>query len=166
MNSPALLTSDIHGDREGAELIRKAAAHFKADRIISAGDQCPDPYDPFYSSLIAVRGNCDRFYEYISMPFPPASRVIGLNGRKLFVTHGDSLTLQDFPLECGDIFMSGHTHIPDLRLINGIYCVNPGSPSRPRSSLGPTAALLDEDGILLFSLLDFSHISALSFSSL
>ena len=66
-----LIVSDIHGSDEGMELVSAAARHFRTDGIISAGDQCPDPlHAAFYSSLIAVRGNCDRFYEYGSLPFP------------------------------------------------------------------------------------------------
>ena len=166
MNRPVLITSDIHGDETGRNLIMNAASHFKTECIISAGDQCPDPYDPFYQSIIAVRGNCDRFYEYQNLPFPPLKRELELFGRKIYITHGHTLSDGDFPLENGDIFISGHTHVPVLELRNGIYFANPGSPSRPRSSAGPTAVLLECTGLTLFSLLDFSQICALSFSCL
>ena len=166
MNHPILITSDIHGDETGKNLIKKAMNHFMADCIISAGDQCPDPYDPFYQTIIAVRGNCDRFYEYQNIPFPPLSREIEAFGRKICITHGHMISYADFHLKDGDIFVSGHTHVPLLELRHGIYFVNPGSPSRPRSSAGPTAVLLDDACLTLFSLLDFSQISALSFSCL
>lgn len=161
-----LMVSDIHGEEEGAELVKRAARHFGVQGILSAGDQCPDPSDQaFYSSLISVRGNCDRFYEYGAVPFPPRVRSIDLLGHRIEITHGDLLSLDDFDLVKGSIFLHGHTHVPMLEEINGIYSVNPGSPSRPRSSEGPTAVLFSEDGLVLFSLLDFSHLRSLSFSS-
>ena len=84
-----LIVSDIHGSEEGMLLVRQAIEHFHPEGIISAGDQCPDPlYSAFYSSLIAVRGNCDRFYEYYDIPFPPLSREIKLYGKRIVITQG------------------------------------------------------------------------------
>ena len=160
-----IITSDIHGSYDGMKLIESACSHFQSEGIISAGDQCPDPmYEAFYSSLIAVRGNCDRFYEYMNMPFPPLSRKMKIYGHRVIVTHSDRLSSSDFPLSSGDIFISGHTHVPMLYEEDGVVFCNPGSPSRPRSSEGPTAAVLSEDGLTLFSLLDFSTLKAIRFS--
>ena len=158
-----LITSDIHGSSSGIELIKKAAEHFRTEGIISAGDQCPDGINSaFFSSMIAVRGNCDRFYDYDGLSFPPRTREIEIYGRRVVITHGDAMP--DFTLNKGDILISGHTHVPDLHMEDGVYFCNPGSPSRPRSSLGPTAALLSEDGLRLFSLLDFTILRAMTFS--
>ena len=160
-----LIVSDIHGSDEGMLLVRQAIEHFHPEGIISAGDQCPDPlYSAFYSSLIAVRGNCDRFYEYYDIPFPPLSRKIKLYGKRIVITHGHEATPDDFDLQKGDIFISGHTHVPSLYEEDGVVFCNPGSPSRPRSSSGPTAAALSDKGIFLFSLLDFSTLKAIRFS--
>ena len=162
-----LILSDIHGSGEGIRLSEAAIAHFRPEGILSAGDQCPDPlYQAFFSSLTAVRGNCDRFYEYMELPFPPVSRELKLCGRRVVMTHGDRMSPDDFALSPGDIFISGHTHVPELYSENGVVFCNPGSPSRPRSSEGPTAALLSEDFIRLFSLLDFTTISAIRLSRL
>ena len=163
---PYLIVSDIHGSAEGVKLIQEAARRFNAEGIISAGDQCPDGALPgFWRSLIAVRGNCDRYYEYMDMPFPPASRTERIYGRNVTITHGDRLWMDDFQLTSGDIFISGHTHVPVLEERNGIYIVNPGSPSRPRSSSGPTAAVFEPSGIFLLSLLDLTVLSSLAFSA-
>lgn len=160
-----LIVSDIHGSDEGMLLVRQAIEHFHPEGIISAGDQCPDPlYSAFYSSLIAVRGNCDRFYEYYDIPFPPLSREIKLYGKRIVITHGHEAAPDDFDLQKGDIFISGHTHVPSLYEEEGVVFCNPGSPSRPRSSSGPTAAALSDKGIFLFSLLDFSTLKAIRFS--
>ena len=160
-----LIVSDIHGSEEGMLLVRQAIEHFHPEGIISAGDQCPDPlYSAFYSSLIAVRGNCDRFYEYYDIPFPPLSREIKLYGKRIVITHGHEVAPDDFDLQKGDIFISGHTHVPSLYEEDGVVFCNPGSPSRPRSSSGPTAAALSDEGLFLFSLLDFSTLKAIRFS--
>ena len=160
-----LITSDIHGSAEGVKLLQEAAAHFGTSATISAGDQNPDPSaSSFYSSLISVRGNCDRYYEYDGIVFPPQTRELRLYGHDVIITHGDRLSPGDFHLKEGDIFISGHTHVPELIERNGIYFCNPGSPSRPRSSSGPTAALFEEDRLSLLSLLDLTILSSLAFS--
>ena len=107
---PYLITSDIHGSAEGLELIRSAASRLGADGIISAGDQCPSSPDPLWSILIAVRGNCDRFYEYEGIPFPPISREMRIYGRNVIITHGDRLYIDDFNLNAG----GPHARVPHL----------------------------------------------------
>lgn len=161
-----LITSDIHGDEIGLGLIKKAIERLEPTLVISAGDQCPDIYEGLYSELLSVRGNCDRFYEYGTIPFPPLFRRMRLFDRDVIITHGDRYWYDDFQMEEGSIFISGHTHVPGIRIENGIYLFNPGSPSRPRSSSGPTAGLLTEASLSIFSLMDFEIISALSFSDL
>lgn len=159
-----LIVSDIHGSEKGMNLIMHAAKHFQAEGILSAGDQCPDPlYQSFYSSLIQVRGNCDRFYEYISS-FPPVERELTIYGHRTVITHGDRKCAEDYSLSPGDVFISGHTHVPSLTSSGGAILCNPGSPSRPRSSEGPTAALFLPEGLRLFSLIDFRIIKAIRFS--
>ena len=159
-----LIVSDIHGEEEGVLLVKKAIERFWPEMVLSAGDQCPYQGENLFRSLTAVRGNCDRFYEYHDLPFPPPLLKMTVLGRKICMTHGDAIWYDELELEEGTIFISGHTHVPSLRKENGIYLVNPGSASRPRSSEGASAALLSEDGLELFSLMDFEMISALSFS--
>ena len=159
-----LVISDLHGMDEGLMLVKKAIEHFRPLGIISAGDQCPNPFEPIYSSFISVRGNCDRFYEYEQIPFPPLYREMSIFERNVVITHGDRFSYQDFKLEKGSVFISGHTHVPSLEKHDGIYLLNPGSPSRPRSSSGPTVGLFTKLGLALFSLLDFNIFSTLDFS--
>lgn len=163
-NECYLIISDLHGIEEGECLVKKAIDKYKPKGIISAGDQCPNPYEPLYSSLIAVRGNCDSYYSYGDLPFPPLFREIELFGRKCIITHGDRYSIEDFTKEDGLIFIFGHSHVPHLEKRDSLYLLNPGSPSRPRSSSGPTAALLFPFGLEIVSLLDFKVLSTLSFS--
>ena len=148
---PVLITSDIHGSRDGVRLLQNAIRKFRPESIISAGDQCPDEENAsFFLSLIAVRGNCDRFYEYGNIPFPPVSLTMEAYGHRITVTHGDRLWLDDFQLNSGDIFISGHTHRSMLEKNGGIIFLNPGSPARPRDGV-KSFAILDEKGVFLLT---------------
>lgn len=162
---PVLVVSDIHGSDRGRSLVENAIQRYCPDLVLSAGDQCPDMvHASFYANLVSVRGNCDRFYDYDSLPFPPLSREERIYGRRIVMTHGDRLWMDDFYLSPGDVFISGHTHVPELyKGQNGVFVLNPGSPSRPRSSAGPTAALLSPEGMKVFSLLTFKSIRSLAF---
>ncbi len=162
MEKNTIIISDAHGDKDAMRRIREAERYFSSDGIISAGDLTPDPTDPLFSSIDGVRGNCDRFYEYGSLFFPPLERTLTLYGKKVYITHSH------LPFEISegvDVVITGHTHVPHLEKKGGIYFLNPGSISQPRSSSGPTFALFFETSIALFSLLDFKPIKSLSFSS-
>ena len=167
----SVLGSDEHGTHPLTLTRMRDACLIRAAQIIEIINprrhMCPE----FLNDLSvldyvqrAVRGNCDRFYEYMGIPFPPLEREMTLYGHRIVMTHGDRLCNDDYTLHRGDVFISGHTHVADLHQEDGVVFCNPGSPSRPRSSEGPTAALLSEEGVFLFSLLDFSTISAIRFS--
>ncbi len=158
-----LIVSDIHGSEKGISLVVKAIMELRPEMTLSAGDQCPEPrFASFFASLVAVRGNCDRFFDYTGT-FPPVSRTIELYGRRVFMAHGDTLCEDDFDMEEGDVFVSGHTHVPHLEKRGRIYLCNPGSPSRPRTSAGPTAALMDEKALRIVALPSLSVLASLSF---
>ena len=162
MERNCLVFSDVHGSADAMRRIREAGRHFNSERIISAGDLCPDPYDPLFFSIEGVRGNCDRYYEYGSLPFPPLLYTTVIYGRNVVVTHGH--TPVDIPDDT-DVLITGHTHIPFLGRKGNLYSLNPGSASLPRSSDGATFALFTPSALCLFSLDDFSEIRSLSFSS-
>ena len=67
------------------------------------------------------------------------------------MTHGDRITDTaefPFPLVANDIFIQGHTHVPELyKDRDGIIHLNPGSPSRPRSEYGATYAIISGEKI-------------------
>lgn len=141
--------------------IREAAAYFSSERLLSAGDLCPDPYDPLFFSIEGVRGNCDRYYEYGTLPFPPLVYTTEIYGKKVTVAHGH--TPVDIPRNT-DVLITGHTHIPVIKKKGELYILNPGSASLPRSSEGPTFALFTPSFLALFALDDFREIRSLSFS--
>ncbi|MGN1163825.1 MAG: metallophosphoesterase family protein [Candidatus Ornithospirochaeta sp.] len=145
------------------EKIWEAKEKVGASSLLSLGDLCPEPYCPIWRNISGVRGNCDRFFEYGDLPFPPLERELFLFGHRLLIFHGHSMP--SFSFKEGDIVLSGHTHIPKAEERNGIYYFNPGSASLPRSSSGPSFGVLEERGFSVFSLLDFRKILALSISS-
>lgn len=162
MERNCLVISDVHGDKEAMERVREAERYFRSERIFSIGDLCPDPYDPVFYQLEGVRGNSDRFYEYGPLPFPPLTLTLEIYSKRIFLTHGHL----DIEIPQGtDIVITGHTHVPSLRRRDSLYYLNPGSVSLPRSSSGPTAALITPSRLSVFSLLDFNEIMSLSFSS-
>ena len=157
-----LVFSDVHGDEMAIAKIREAERVLCTNILLSLGDLCPDHYNPIWRGILGVRGNMDRFYEYGDLPFPPKELVLNLGERRIIALHGDDYPSS--PIQKGDIVLSGHTHVAKMVEKNGVYYLNPGSPSRPRSSSGPTFGVLEEECFSLFSLLDFNRISTLTFS--
>ena len=162
-----LIASDIHGSAEAAGKIAELYRNGSYDKLLLLGDllyhgprnDLPSGYDPkrtiailseLRNEIIAVRGNCDRFYEYGNIPFPPVSLTMESYGHRITVTHGDRLWLDDFQLNSGDIFISGHTHRSMLEKNGGIIFLNPGSPARPRDGV-KSFAILDEKGVFLLT---------------
>lgn len=103
---------------------------------------------PVYS----VAGNCDP------SGAGEKEKVIELAGQKFFITHGHRYGvkrgLQSLfykTLEVGaQVAVFGHTHIPFCQNIDGIWLINPGSPTHPRglSNRGTYAIISNENGVL------------------
>lgn len=154
------VTSDIHGSEEVLADLVSRATEMKAERFLIAGDLCPK--GPAISLLLqnapfavaTVKGNCDWLWDFkdAGLPIPKECLYLALDdGRHIGMTHGDRIAdVEDFPfpLSPGDIFIQGHTHVPTLyKDEKGIIHLNPGSPSRPRSSYGASYALIMDDRI-------------------
>ncbi|MEG2597240.1 MAG: metallophosphoesterase [Oscillospiraceae bacterium] len=86
-------------------------------------------------SLHVVKGNCD--YGSILPPF----KIVIAGGVKILCTHGHLLQVKSTltPLrelaEQNDcrIALYGHSHKSDTHYEDGMYFMNPGSPSQPRA---------------------------------
>ncbi len=68
------------------------------------------------------------------------------------VAHGNIYNYTHLPPNCGDIFIQGHTHIPQLIESQGRIFANPGSIGRPRGTDLSCYILVDEDSIRLITL--------------
>ena len=86
----------------------------------------------------AVTGNCDRGSDGVK------ELVLELIGHRVLLTHGHLQNVKRtmnnlyYKAKQGhiDIVLFGHTHIPYLEHVDGIWFMNPGSPTYPR---GPQA---------------------------
>lgn len=176
--------SDLHGS---APVFAQAAEAFereKADYLVLCGDYLnhgprnpvPNGYDPQLLAehinrhahhILGVRGNCDSEIDQMLLSFPCLGDYLLFftAGRRCMVTHGHLYTETNHPpLSAGDVFISGHTHVPVLKRDNGIFVVNPGSLSLPKSELGGGYALITDDGIAVKSITGENILPPLSFS--
>jgi putative phosphoesterase len=117
------------------------------DRILHAGDVGDESVLAILETLaptVAVRGNMDHAGPVRSLP-PSAGLV--LEGVRVSVQHfpRDGRASRVRPV--ADVFVSGHTHRPEIAELDGVLFVNPGSASHPRGGWCPTVAVLEiEDG--------------------
>ncbi len=167
-----MILSDLHGSYAAFEKCARAFEAEKADYLVLLGDylnhgprnEIPAGYDPprlaaalneLKTRIIAIRGNCDSEVDGMLLDFPHTAdygNLIAL-GRRVFLTHGHLWSPEKLPaLQEGDIFVSGHTHIPILAEKNGVILVNPGSPSIPKGNSEAGYALICTECVALKSL--------------
>jgi uncharacterized protein len=88
--------------------------------------------------LTAIRGNVDKWATDM-----PDTEVIEIEGRYLYVVH-DLKELNLDPVAAGfDVVISGHSHRPDVREVDGVLYLNPGSAGPRRFRLPIALALLE-----------------------
>ena len=156
--------SDIHGN---IECLNKAIERFKeenADKLIILGDfsgyyfsssdfEVGEILNNMTGSIIAVKGNCDSFETDNLFNFGLGYlKTIDVNGIKVTLTHGYMYNRNNLPENCGEIFLSGHTHMGSIEKINGKIIANPGSISKPRGGSKKSYIIIDEEKIELKSL--------------
>ncbi len=175
--------SDTHGN---AQAFRKALEHFAgADLIVHAGDVLYHPpklgWEEGYDipalvdilngldiPIVIAQGNCDAqvYEELLNMPVQAPYAYTSRNGVNLVVNHGHLLTRQQM-IDLGkrykaNYFISGHTHIPMLERVDGLFLMNPGSPSIPKyqvdGKLIPSVGLITESGAKIINIDDGSTI--------
>lgn len=148
-----MIASDIHGSAVYCEQLLQRFEQERADRLLLLGDllyhgprnELPDGYAPKRviallnerkERLLCIRGNCDAEVDQMVLQFPILAdyAVLPLGSRLVYASHGHRFHPQQLPpLVEGDIFLYGHTHIPDCEWVNGILCLNPGSVSIPKA---------------------------------
>ncbi len=117
--------------------MKKAAASQKAAALIHLGDNARDIdcFSELPIPVFSVRGNCDF------AGAAPDELFITLGGKKIFICHGHLFgvkggtgnLIKTAKEKGADIALFGHTHTPYNKYENGIYLLNPGSISEPRS---------------------------------
>ena len=153
-----LIISDIHGAYFNLiEILNKE----RFDKLIVLGDIMP--YGHYYSNsdedilellskyknkLILIEGNCDRYLNYEAYNLKPIKEItVHLNNRLVTLTHSHlHNTIPDYH---GKIYISGHTHIPSLKVQNGIIYANPGSISLPRNGSEISYMIFDNNKLVI-----------------
>lgn len=133
-----IVISDSHGSKRNIDYALQT--HPDAKHVFFLGDTIRDieAVKEFYKDRIfhIVKGNCD-----FSDNEKSADEII-LGGKRIFYTHGHnfyvksgcSALLERAQTVGADIALYGHTHIPKIEYINGIYLINPGSIGHSRET--------------------------------
>ncbi|WP_423363269.1 phosphodiesterase [Mycoplasma sp. P36-A1] len=149
-----LIASDIHGSAFYTNKLIQCILKEKPDKIVLLGDllyhgprnDLPKEYNPklvieqlnkYKDIILAVRGNCDSEVDQMVLEFPMMSDYLELyiNNQLYLFTHGHLFEKNILPsFNRGSIVISGHTHISQNKLINGVYYLNPGSISIPKNN--------------------------------
>ena len=159
-----LIASDIHGSAYYCEKLIEAYKREAADRILLLGDvlyhgprnDLPKDYapkqviamlNPLANDILCVRGNCEAEVDQMVLAFPVMAEyaVLFMDGITFYGIHGHKN--MDLPVMPGDVVLSGHTHIPDLREENGVFYCNPGSVSIPKDG-SVRGYLIYENGVM------------------
>ena len=163
------IISDIHGSMTWCKKALKMFEAENCDRILILGDvlyhgprnDLPDGYEPkavidmlsrLKEKIVCVRGNCEAEVDQMVLPFPIMAEycVIDVGQRLIYAAHGHKYNMQSpLPVCDKDIILSGHTHVPDCRQVNGVYYLNPGSVALPKQN-SPHSYMLYENGIFLW----------------
>ena len=142
------IASDLHGSAEYCRQLIEAFNREQADKLLLLGDvlyhgprnDLPENYSPrevlgllegIKNKIICVSGNCDAEIDKEILPFPVISDfgAIFVDGLNIYFAHGHR---QEPPLLSGDVYLTGHTHVPLNAVENGHYHLGPGSLSIPK----------------------------------
>ena len=140
--SKIAIVSDSHGAIDNIALFEKRLSG--VDALWHLGDHAEDAAHIAFRlncGYVAVRGNCDPFSD------APLSYTVNWHGRRFLLLHGHTvsgrLSLLYAAKEANaDAVLFGHSHVPSEEIVDGVLMLNPGSLSRPRTSKGPSVALL------------------------
>jgi putative phosphoesterase len=156
-----LIVSDIHGDYLS---FKKALENETFDTLIVLGDlfsygyehkkddeeKIIDTLQKYKDKLILIKGNCDYLISFEALSLHPFEVItLPFNNHIITFTHGNKYKKGFLPTYHGDIFISGHTHVPLLMKENNITYVNPGSTGHPRGGSSKSYAVFDNDVIVL-----------------
>lgn len=151
----AIVFSDSHGNYDILEQIMERHKD-DGDIFIHLGDGENEVELIRYvyndKKIYFVSGNCDWGSDV------PDYNIINFCGKTIFFTHGARFgvkngieTLMAYARKSeADILLFGHTHISEVSYVEGIYVMNPGSCSKPRSG-NPSYGIIDitEAGIAM-----------------
>ena len=166
-----MIASDIHGSAEYCRRLLEIFSSSGSEKLLLLGDVlyhgprnglC-DGYDPkgvadmlneHAEDIICIKGNCDSEVDQMVLDFPIMSEtaIICNDGATALAVHGHK-DMDKLPLKGVNIIFSGHTHIPDNTVKNGVIYANPGSASIPKQG-APKGFIIWENGALNWTSLE------------
>ena len=167
-----LIASDIHGSAYWCRKLLEVYQQEQPDKLVLLGDilyhgprnDLPREYapkaviallSPLAEKILCVRGNCEAEVDQMVLPFPcmaPYSQLL-VADKTFYLTHGHHENPRNLPrLNPGDVFLSGHTHVKEDILVEGVRCLNPGSVSIPKD--GSHSCLVYDKGEFSFRILE------------
>lgn len=159
INMKILIMSDIHGDYEN---LNKVLKNESFDKLIILGDLFSYSFNynnkdennilkllsNYKEVIILIKGNCDENINYEEFGlFAHDIISLHLNNHIVTLTHGNKYSKGFLPDYHGDIFASGHTHVPMLLKEQGIIYLNPGSIGKPRGGSDKSYAIFEDNKI-------------------
>jgi len=168
------LVSDTHGDL--AAWKKAIDALGEVDLILHAGDvlyhgvfnPIPEAYDPrglarelnrVAVPMIHARGNCDSEVDQVALDSHILSdfAFVSAEGTGILVNHGHKHTEQELlKMASGGkarVIHRGHTHVPELKVVDEVMLINAGSCAIPKQEgHAPTAGLLEDGRALVFDI--------------
>lgn len=164
-----LIASDVHGSAKWCRALLQRFEEEQAEKLVLLGDilyhgprnPLPDEYSPAQvfemlnavkDKIIAVRGNCDSEVDQMVLQFNVSADYAEIydGNKKLTLSHGHRAIP---PLCEGDVYLTGHTHVPLCEKGNGYLHLNPGSVSLPKEN-SPRGYILYENGKFTFKTLE------------
>ena len=152
------VTGDTHGR---IDAIKNELKGKKPDYLLHTGDLYPDGIklaEYLGIDFKGVRGNCDTGKR------GKREQILDLAGHSFCILHGHKHRVKHtlnnvyyYGREIGaEVVVFGHTHIPCCEFHDGIWLINPGSPSLPRSgSMASYVLIKAELDILLPDIITF-----------
>lgn len=163
-----VIASDIHGSATYCKKLVEIFKKEKAEKLLLLGDilyhgprnPFPDGYNPaevallledIKDKIVCVRGNCDSEVDQMVLPFNISADYaqVCADGLNICLSHGHRAVP---PLNRGDIYLTGHTHVP-IKEDCGYIHLNPGSVSLPKEN-SPHSYILYKDRTFYFKNLD------------
>ena len=124
-----LIVSDSHAHRERLEKLRALVA--ENDYLVHLGDGMGDIREiakEFPEKVYSLKGNCD-FSVGQEECVIEAERlsILCCHGHKYGVKGGLERLARAARKKGCEIALYGHTHVADIRTVDGVLCINPGA---------------------------------------
>ncbi len=173
-----MFASDIHGSAKYCRMVLSAFKKERASVLALLGDvlyhgprnPLPEEYAPaevakmlapLKHKIICVRGNCDSEVDQMVLPFPILSESATLlcGKTRVFLAHGHK---EPPPLCAGDVYVTGHTHVPLISREEGYLHLNPGSVSLPKDEAQTRAYIIFDGKVFFLQALDGEVLGVIS----